>query len=440
MKEPKITFQLKPGEKTNIQIQAVINYGYKEYDPIKRKNIYLPIVHYTGLKVEKPIDWDKLKKLPKDKSLQVKLELIRSQILEVFNYLSFKGEFTRQELKDEIEAKTRPEKIQPTLRVESVRLVDFIDEYILTSSTLDDKTKPAYKGLRNKLLDFEKKIGKMVHSNDVDKKLYTDFIDMMRERLIKNNGVWTIQKNFKSVLSKISKEFKIPVFKIADELDRNEKVKLEVPENIYLNMDHIKRIIATEPKTEKMKNIKFILMILLFTGCRESDVYKIIPNKTYKKGTETFKYAQYIPEKTENEVIVPILKPLQAMFDKNKGLPPTPITQQTFNKEVKDFILSCRIKDEVTMSYTDAKGKRQLLTKKFYQWVSSHTGRRSFITNLISFIPITILTKVTGHKLADKEIIFSYNKMTLLENAALFRRLLKRVTEENKEDFPVQLI
>ena len=27
----------------------------------------------------------------------------------------------------------------------------------------------------NKLLDFEKKIGKMVHSNDVDKKLYTDF-------------------------------------------------------------------------------------------------------------------------------------------------------------------------------------------------------------------------------------------------------------------------
>ena len=344
------------------------------------------------------------------------------------------------ELKEEIERKTKPEKANISIKVDRVRLVEFIDDHILTSNSLEKNSKPPYKGLRNKLLDYEKRIGKMIYSNDIDKTMYLDFIDTMKERLNKSNGVWSIQKVFKSVLNKIKRKYKIEVFQPAEELDKTEKVKLEVPENIYLNMDHIKKVIETEPKTDKMKNVKFILMILLFTGCRESDVYKIIPNKNYKKGTESFNYAQYIPEKTDNEVIVPILKPLQQMFDKNEGQPPKKIAQQTFNKEVKDFILSCRLKDEVTMSYTDAKGKRQLVTKKFYQWVTSHTGRRSFITNLINFIPLPILTKITGHKLSDKEIIFSYNKMTLLENAALFRKLLRRVIIENKEDFPVQLI
>lgn len=439
MIEPKINFQLKAGETGIIPIQAMINYGYKEFDLLKRKYIYKPLLHYTGVKVEKS-EWDTSTKLPKDPRKIAQLELIRSQIIEVFRYLSFQGDFTREELKAEIEKKTKPEKAAKKVQVDRIRLVDFIDEEILTSDSLEKNSKPPYKGLRNKLLDYEKKIGKMVYSNDVNKELYLDFMQIMKERLNKNNGVWSIQKVFTSVLNKISKKYKVSIFQPSEELDKTEKVKLDVPENIYLSMDHIKKVIATEPKTEKMKNVKFILMILLFTGCRESDVYKIVPNKTYKKGVENFKYAQYIPEKTETEVIVPILKPLQEMFDKNGGLPPRKIAQQTFNKEVKDFILSCRLKDEVTMSYTDAKGKRQLVTKKFYQWVTSHTGRRSFITNLINFIPLPILTKITGHKLADKEIIFSYNKISLLENSALFRRLLKKVVMENREDFPVQLI
>ena len=155
MKEPKITFQLKPGEKTNIQVLAFVNYGYKEFDLLKRKHIYRPLVHYTGIKVESS-QWDKTKKIPKDKAKLAQLELIRTQIKEVFQFLSFKGDFTRDELKEEIENKTRPEKKQSSIRIESVRLVDFIDEYILPSTSLNDKTKPAYKGLRNKLLDFEK--------------------------------------------------------------------------------------------------------------------------------------------------------------------------------------------------------------------------------------------------------------------------------------------
>ena len=102
--------------------------------------------------------------------------------------------------------------------------------------------------------------------------------------------------------------------------------------------------------------------------------------------------------------------------------------------------MRCKMKDDVTTTYTDSKGHKQSVTKKLYQFVTSHTGRRSFITNLINFIPLPTLTKITGHKLEDKNIVFAYNKMTLLENATLFRKLVRSAKEENPEYFPFDLV
>ena len=128
------------------------------------------------------------------------------------------------------------------------------------------------------------------------------------------------------------------------------------------------------------------------------------------------------------------------MFDKFNGESPKKVAQQTFNDDVKMLAMQCKLNEEVTVSHTDAKGVKQFVTKKFYQFVSSHIGRRSFITNLINYIPIPILTKITGHVIQDNEIIYGYNKISLIENASLFRRLLTRVIEENKEDFPLKLV
>lgn len=94
----------------------------------------------------------------------------------------------------------------------------------------------------------------------------------------------------------------------------------------------------------------------------------------------------------------------------------------------------------MTLSYTNSWGKKMLETNPFNTLVSSHTGRRSFITNLINYVPVTILTKITSHQLKETSIIFGYNKISLLENAVLFVKELARLQESNPDHFKIQLI
>jgi hypothetical protein len=166
----------------------------------------------------------------------------------------------------------------------------------------------------------------------------------------------------------------------------------------------------------------------------------VIPEHEYSKDGITFRYARFITQKKDTEVIIPILKPLSDALVENGGAIPYRYTEVGFNKNVKELIRLCKIEDEITLSYTDSRGKRQFESKPFNKFVSSHTGRRSFITNLINFIPVTILTKITAHKLNDNSIIFGYNKISLLDNAVLFIRELKRVQKDQKDHFKFELI
>ena len=105
--------------------------------------------------------------------------------------------------------------------------------------------------------------------------------------------------------------------------------------------------------------------------------------------------------------------------------------------------------DEITLSYTNAHGKKEFVTQKLFDFVSSHIGRRSFITNLINFVPITVLSKITGHAnsipipefdLSDTSVIFKYNKISLIDNAARFVKELKQQVKSNRDYFPFELV
>ncbi len=265
-------------------------------------------------------------------------------------------------------------------------------------------------------------------------------MDDMKLRLGRINSVWTVQKVFKATLHEITRKYKIKIFDPTLELSSKDKIQFANIDSIYLNFEQIKIIIDHEPSTDSLKNTKLILLTLLFTGCRESDVYKIQPNNTYCKNGISFNYARYFSLKTDTEIIVPILKPLEDAFEKNGGNPAYPISQQKFNEYVKVLIEECELDEVVTTSFIDATGKKQFETKNLYDFVSSHIGRRSFVTNLINHIPITILTKITGHTLKDKSIIFGYNKISTLDNAVLFRKQLQQACIDHPDHFLFNLV
>ncbi|MBI3239151.1 MAG: hypothetical protein HYZ43_09975, partial [Flavobacteriia bacterium] len=87
----RINFTLKTGLTGEIPVLAILNYGYKEFDVNKEKNVYKPLKYYTGIKVTKS-DWDEVLKLPIKKSLQAQLLQIEKQINDVYHALSVNGD------------------------------------------------------------------------------------------------------------------------------------------------------------------------------------------------------------------------------------------------------------------------------------------------------------------------------------------------------------
>jgi len=124
------------------------------------------------------------------------------------------------------------------------------------------------------------------------------------------------------------------------------------------------------------------LLTLLFTGCRYSDVFKIKPRHYYSDEDTDFYYARYVSEKTNGDIIAPILKTLSDFHAENEGQRPYPITGVKFNSYVIELIELIDIDDEVTLSFTNALGKKEYETKELFKFVSFHIGRRSLITNI----------------------------------------------------------
>ena len=436
MAELKTNFLLKTVKADEKPIILILNFGYKEYDALKDKTTYKPLKYYTGIKVSK-ILWDKDKKLPLEKKKLKDLLQIEQTAKDVYQtMLNNEENITTNTLRIELDLRLK----KTTKAKQIIRLVDYIREVILkTDKTRSVGTLVLYKMVGNKIEDFEERKKLTITASNLDEKLFQLFMMDIRSQVNKINSVWNVQKTLKAVLNEIARKYKIDVFKISS-LAQGQKVNSINEDKIYLNYDQIKTILDYETSSDELNNTKLILTTLLFTGCRYSDVFKIKPEFTYSKNGLEFKYTRFITSKTDTEIIIPILKPLKDAYLKNNGQLPYKMTGSKFNSNVKDLVELTGLNEEITLSFTNSMGKKEFEVKKLYQFVSSHIGRRSFITNLINHIPITILTKITGHSLRDKNIIFGYNKISLLDNTVLFVKELKRLSETKPNDFPIELV
>lgn len=433
----KSSFVLKKYREGEKLIELSLNFGYKEYNVIKQKYAYKPLRYYTGVRVTKD-EWDGKNKVPFDVKKLNELLTLEQTAHDIFNYLSKKDktitpDLFRSELDRAIKGKEEVKYV--------MGIVDFIQEVILTNeSGRVSRTLKNYRKLANRIEDFEDHFKVIMTVENLNEELYLKFVDYVRSKLNRINSVWDMTKLLKTVLNEIRRKYKINVFNPVNELAKADKVSPQTVDKTYFTYDSIQKIIDYEPKSERLKNTKLILLTLLFSGCRYSDVFKIQPEYEYDKNGIYFRYARFIDQKTGKDTIIPILTPLEQAYSENNGELPYKISDVKFNKYVKELCELAELSSEVKLSFTDSHGKTQYDVKPFYKFVTSHIGRRSFITNLINFIPITLLTKITGHSIRDKSIIFSYNKISLLDNCVLFIKELKRVAKSNPDEFPIKLI
>ncbi|MGV3629906.1 MAG: hypothetical protein ACO1O6_01795 [Bacteroidota bacterium] len=431
----KITFLLKAGKQQELPIIALVSYGYKEFNVSKDKFEYLPLRYYTGLQVS-PFDWDKNYGIPKIKELKEKVILIEKHIRECYQYLTHNltGEFLNpKKLKEALDEKLKG---KSRIDIKRIRLVDFILNEVMHEPLTKQSTKNRVKSLSNFIEDFETKSGRTLYANDLDDDTFRSLVECYRNRegVKKNNSVWSMVKQVSVILNKISRKYKVHIYNATLNLKGREKISRTDEEKIYFNMKQILKIIESEPETYKMRQVKLIIMTLIFTGVRYSDVFKVRNFKQYEDEDINFDYVELVTAKTNKAVVIPILKPLKQVFDQYGG-PPLPMSRDSFNELVKEFIANLKFTVQVSLPFTNEKGERSFEARPFSEFVSSHIGRRSFISNLINHIPAPTLSKITTHEIKNESKLFLYNHKQVLENACIFVQTLKHMQETHRKHF-----
>lgn len=445
MNKGKISYKLK--SRTGILKEIIIkfSFGYKEVNNLTGKKDYKPLRYNSGVKTTAE-NWDYVNHVPRLSTDFMKVLQVQEKLETLYKSLKDQGKtVTPDLLKSELDILLGRTKAE----IKVTRVADFIFDHYLEKEEKKEKekfqfaetTRKNYRLLRNMILDFEKVTGNHLIAEKIDKETFLAFQKMCQNHANKNNYAWTFMKNLRAAMRAIGRKYKVTVFDPAKEMMSNEVISHKLEDKIFFDFEEIQKIIKYQPTTHYMREIKAILITFLFSGARWSDIYKVVPKETYQGSDFSYRYAHFITTKNPTEVVVPFLKPLEDEWAKTGRETLMKVESSEFNESVKDLCKLAGFNSIKKLAYTDSDGKKQFEEKAHYKFVSSHIGRRSFVSNFINVISPMLISKITGHQFKMKDVIYKYNKITPRKSSILFMKFLKKLQRDKdwKEEFPIRL-
>lgn len=317
---------------------------------------------------------------------------------------------------------------------EKIFFTNFINAFIKEAETKRTKrgtpVKPRtiqyYNTTLNKITAFESFAGVKLKLTEIDLNFHEKFINYLEtEEFLNDNTIGGFIDTIKLFCGNASKK-ELNVckdYKLTEFYAPSNKTK-----DIYLKDSEINLIYNTKFEKDYLDNTKDWFIIGARTGFRISDFLQLGKDNL----DDGFIYKETL--KTEFPVIIPIHEQVQEILDKRNGEFPRKISDQKFNKYVKEVaeIAGLTAPTEgakmVSQEITKDGKKKKISRKKFgiyprYELVSSHTCRRSFATNLYGKIDTLTIMKITGHK--SEKIFLDYIKITQKEYAEKLKAFWK---------------
>ena len=268
------------------------------------------------------------------------------------------------------------------------------------------KTKREYARTYEYIQQYEKK--NKIHLNfaDIDQGFITSFVGFLQSLNLATNTIAHKVISLKALMRAA----------VERELTDNERWKYyknatEDTEAVALTEEELEKIRRCNLKRHPhLAEIRDLFLLCCWTGLRFSDVIRLRP--------EHIKEDMIVirQQKTNNYVTIPIHPVFKEVWERYGGIPLT-ISNQKFNDHIKEVCMAARINESVLKSITKG-GKKITTNYKKWQLVSSHTGRRSFATNLYkSGFPSISIMQITGHK--TEAAFLKYIKVTPQEHAKL---------------------
>ena len=281
----------------------------------------------------------------------------------------------------------------------------FIEESKGSKSIATVKT---YVSTFNRIKEFGEYCKKEFSFDDITLEWRVAFLGYLQKKYnIARNTEGKYIKNIKSFLSEstergINKNF---AFR-----SKNFYKPLEQVHKIFLTMGEIEEIAKIDLSEDKIKDIvRDYFIIACLTSLRYSDLIRLKKEYIYNDKI------QIITKKTGEEVVIPISALVNKIFLKyNYNLPKAPCNQ-VFNRYIKERGKQAELNEIVTITKTIGGVKKTMEYFKF-QLLSSHTGRRSLISNcILEGINSSSVMLLSGHK--SYAVFSSYVRISQHQNA-----------------------
>lgn len=406
------------------------------YLSLDRNNLFLV---KTGFSIN-PKDWSKDTKRPKqthakNKKLFNDLKKLEAYIYESLNSSNGKGKLINKYwLKNVVEVcfdrLSKDNKENNLLTYQTQYIIDNANtrQIIGTSKIgLSINRIKSYKTFLNIVKRYEKHLKTEIRLTDINNK----FVEVFTNWLM-NVEYYSVNSSGQTIsdLKAVCRDAQRRDIKTNDFVNKiqsfkqSKEVKKETM--VTLSFDELDKIKNTEITKDYLLNVKKWLLIGCHIGQRGGDLLNL--TKENLRWSNNNLLCDIEQQKTKKTVTAPI-------FDKHIeniliNQFPRKITQQKFNKYLKELCKECVINQRIKGNKFDKEiNRKKIGVYPKYELITSHICRRSFATNYYKLIPTAILIRQTGHSKESMFLEYISKPKDKDENANLFIKLVKEMNQ-----------
>jgi integrase len=416
-------------------------------------NIYIRILNGRKLDIQAKTDlfinskdWQIKNNLPKqstssNKILTTNLLLLKANILERFNTANSKGIETNKEwLKHNVEVFF--ERISDD-KIESGTLY-WINHIIENSHKIKNAkgTKglsynrlKAYKGLVVNFTEFQKH--RNLKIKNLSKREFQKYYDWLID--VKKYADSTATKKATD-LQAVVRYAKSKDVAIASDFENVQFDKVATYDDdmdvITLSLLDVEKLEKLELTNEALINARKWLILACFTGQRGTALTTRIVKENFINTSDGLKIS-LTQIKGNKKISIPVLPKTKEILE--SGLP-YKISTQKLNKHIKTICKEAEVDEMILGNKVNPTTKRNV--KKLrpkYEYIGTHTGRRTFATLHYNKIPTSVIMKVTGH--SRESNLITYINQSTDEHLDVFNDYYKLLEERKQaKENPTMLV
>ena len=261
--------------------------------------------------------------------------------------------------------------------------------------------------------------GRKMTFADVDKAFYKDFTAYLRSEGRDDAYTHSMVKRIKQIC-RLAWDAGVNKNRASFEVRLNEDLSLPAPTpkpKPYLTLEEVKHVFDLELTDPKMIRARDCFVAACLTGLRESDWGKLSLSSRDLLEVNGF-FFQIIRtqkgRKDDQTAAAPILSPVREILERNGGRLPF-VTGLL--SDIKELARLAGFDDEIPDAHDLVERHIEYLPR--WTQVGTHTGRRSFVSNLKDLgAPNEVIKRMTGHAVRGGDILNTYDKRSLAKKLA----------------------